>query len=88
MEYAAGRRQPYTSPIRLYVAASAVVLAAMSFLGVTDLDALLANSTEENIEALEEALGTDLRDPAFQAAFQPAAGHDLPDRQPCSARRS
>ena len=69
VEYAAGRRQPYTSPIRLYVAASAVVLAAMSFLGVTDLDALLANSTEENIEALEEALGTDLRDPAFQARF-------------------
>lgn len=69
VEYAAGRRQPYTSPIRLYVAASAVVLAAMSFLGVTDLDALLANSTEENIEALEEVLGADLRDPAFQARF-------------------
>ncbi len=71
MEYAAGRRQPYTSPIRLYVAASAVVLAAMSLLGVSNLETMLASADEEGIAALEEALGgvADLRDPAFQARF-------------------
>ncbi|MDE2690218.1 MAG: DUF3667 domain-containing protein [Acidobacteriota bacterium] len=68
-EYVAGRRLAYTSPIRLYIAASAVVLAVMSLSGVTDLDALLANQTEEDIAALEEVLGADLRDPAYQARF-------------------
>ncbi len=68
-EYVAGRRLAYTSPIRLYIAASAVVLAVMSLSGVTDLDALLANGTEEDIAALEEVLGADLRDPAYQARF-------------------
>ncbi len=68
-EYVAGRRLAYTSPVRLYIAASAVVLAVMSLLGVSDLGALLANQTEEDIAALEEVLGADLRDPAYQARF-------------------
>ncbi len=71
VEYAAGRRQPYTSPIRLYVAASAVVLAAMSLLGISDLETMLANTGEEGLAALEETLEgvADLRDPVFQARF-------------------
>ena len=71
VEYAAGRRQPYTSPIRLYVAASAVVLAAMSLVRITDLETMLANMGEEGLAALEQTLEgvVDLRDPVFQARF-------------------
>lgn len=70
-EYVAGRRLAYTSPIRLYVAASAVVLAAMNLLGVSDLETMLAGAREENVAALEEALEAvaDPHDPLFQARF-------------------
>ena len=70
-EYVAGRRLAYTSPIRLYVAASAVVLAAMNLLGISDIETMLAGAAEENVAALEEALEgvADPHDPLFQARF-------------------
>ncbi len=70
-EYVAGRRLAYTSPIRLYVAASAVVLAAMNLLGISDIETMLAGADEENVAALEEVLEgvADLHDPLFQARF-------------------
>lgn len=67
VEYSAGRRRPYTSGIRLYVAASAVVIAAMNFLGSFEIETMF---TDEQIALLEQQTGiSELTDPAFQARF-------------------
>lgn len=79
-EYVAGRRLAYTSPIRLYIAASAVVIAAMNLLGISDIETMLASMGEERSAALEEVLEdvTDLHDPLFQARFNRTLGTIFP----------
>ena len=70
VEYSAGRRGPYTSPLRLYVAASAVVIAAMNLIGTFQLDEMLAGVSEEQRDALAAMLGfADLSDPDLQQRF-------------------
>ena len=70
VEYSAGRRQRYTSPIRLYVVASAIIIAAMNLLDVFQLDVLLADASEEERAAMAAAFGiADLSDPELQESF-------------------
>jgi len=70
VEYSAGRRRPYTSPVRLYVVASAVVIAAMNLIGTFQLDEMLAAQSEEQRDALAATLGfADLTDPDLQQSF-------------------
>ncbi len=70
VQYSAGRQQRYTPPIRLYVVASAVVIAAMNLLGIFDLEVFLAGQSEEQQAALAAAIGVeDFADPDLYATF-------------------
>ena len=69
LEYSAGRQQRYTPPLRLYVVASAIIIAAMNLLDIFQLEELLAGQSEEQQAALAAAVGADLADPAVQATF-------------------
>jgi hypothetical protein len=69
-EFLAGRRQPYTSPIKLYLIISAVAIALMSLTGLIQLEGLLANSSAEEIDQLETVLGIgSLSDPEVRGKF-------------------
>lgn len=69
VEYAAGRQRRYTPPVRLYVVASAIIIAAMNLLGFFEIEALLANQSAEQRAAFAAAVGADLTDPDVQATF-------------------
>ncbi len=56
--------------MRLYVVASAVVIAAMNLIGTFQLDEMLAGQGEEQRDALAATLGfADLSDPDLQQSF-------------------
>ncbi len=65
----AGKRAPYTPPLRLYVIISAIIIALMSITGFVSLDSLLADAPADQIEALQNASGLDLADPAVIEKF-------------------
>lgn len=65
-EYARGRRVPYTSPLRLYIVASALAIAVMSLYGVLSFDAVAQQLDAD----LWRALGVDNPDdPTFRKTF-------------------
>lgn len=68
--YLAGRWSEQTPPLRLYLIVSAVSIAAMSFFGILQIDAVLRDAQTEDLEALRTFFGVeDPHDPLFQARF-------------------
>lgn len=81
--YIAGKRAPYTPPMRLYIIISAISIALMSITGFISLDSLLADAPAEQIEILQQQMGIgDLTDPAVIEKFDNRIQHSLSPVQP------